>query len=78
MERAAPPGLSHAYNEILTHEGGSEIYLREHRELDGLRFGNLGGAFEDSILSGVVRSGEDGHERHLAMELEHGIRSLPR
>jgi ion channel POLLUX/CASTOR len=59
------PGLSHVYNEILTHEGGSEIYLREHRELDGLRFGNLGGAFEDSILLGVVRSGDEGHVPYL-------------
>ncbi len=59
-------GLSRIYNELLTHEGGSEVYLREHPELDGLRFEVLSEAFGESILLGVVRHGEGGeHEPHL-------------
>lgn len=48
-------GLSHVFNELLTHEGGSEIYVREHPDLTGVAFGELGGAFESSILLGVLR-----------------------
>ena len=59
------PGLSHVYHEILTHEGGCEIYVREHPELDGLPFDALGGAFPESVVLGVVRRGEGGYVPHL-------------
>jgi hypothetical protein len=59
-------GLSHVFNEILTHDDeGSEIYIREHPELDGLTFDRLGGAFDTSILLGVLREGAGGLEAHL-------------
>lgn len=59
------PGLSHVFNELLTHEGGSEIYIREHPELDGITFGQLGGAFHTSILLGVLREEGDHWVPHL-------------
>ena len=51
------PGLSHVYQEILTHEGGCEIYVRRQPQLAGRTFGELGGIFTGSILLGVVRPG---------------------
>ncbi|HSG46243.1 MAG TPA: hypothetical protein VLA43_00385, partial [Longimicrobiales bacterium] len=59
------PGLSHVYQEILTHEGGCEIYVRKQPQLAGRTFGELGGVFTSSILLGVVREGPDGFEPHL-------------
>lgn len=49
------PGLSRVYNELLTHDGGCEIYVRDGSALAGVTFERLGGAFTRSILLGVVR-----------------------
>lgn len=48
-------GLSRVYNELLTHEGGCEIYVRDGSALAGVSFEQLGGAFVRSIVLGVVR-----------------------
>ncbi len=58
-------GLSHVFNELLTHAGGSEIYVRDHPELDGVAFGRLGGAFPTSIPLGVLRKDGDRYVPHL-------------
>lgn len=49
------PGLSRVYNQLLTHDGGCEIYVRDGTALAGETFERLGGAFGRSILMGVVR-----------------------
>ncbi len=73
------PGLSHVYNEILTHEGGSEIYLREHPELDGIPFEKLSFSFGDSILLGVVRPRDGGEaEPHLNPPPDFRVRATDR
>lgn len=72
------PGLSHVYHELLTHEGGCEIYVREHPGLDGVEFGRLGGAFHGSIVLGVVRRGEAGYEPHLNPPSDFVVRASDR
>ena len=64
-QNARHPRLSHVYNELLTHEGGSEIYVREHPELDGRPFSALAAAFPRSIVLGVVRSSSGRYVSHL-------------
>lgn len=59
------PRLSHVYHELLTHEGGSEIYIREHPELDGKPFSSLAAAFPRSIVLGVIRGDPDRYVAHL-------------
>jgi hypothetical protein len=49
------PGLSHVYNEILSHGDGAEIFLRGHPELEGRRFEDVALAFDGAVLLGVVR-----------------------
>lgn len=49
------PGLSRVYNDLLTHDGGCEIYVRDGTALSGVTFERLGGAFTRSVLLGVVR-----------------------
>jgi hypothetical protein len=57
-------GLSHVYGALLSHGEGNEIYARECPQFDGMRFGDLGGAFPDAVLIGIVRR-EDGVEKSL-------------
>lgn len=52
-------GLSHVYNQILTHEAGSEIYVRRHDELAGLPFSEVSQRFDRSIPLGVVRAQDE-------------------
>lgn len=59
------PRLSHVYHELLTHEGGSEIYIREHPELDGKPFSSLAAAFPRSIVLGVIRGESGRYVSHL-------------
>lgn len=49
------PGLSHVYNEILSHGEGAEIFLRRHPDLAGRRFEEVALAFDGAVLMGVVR-----------------------
>lgn len=48
-------GLSHVYNELLTHGHGNEIYIRECAEFEGTRFHDLAGRFSRAVLLGIVR-----------------------
>lgn len=59
------PGLSRVYNEILTHGGGAELYVRHHPELAGRRFDDLTRRCERSVLLGVVRPTPEGPLPHL-------------
>jgi ion channel POLLUX/CASTOR len=49
------PGLSHVYGELLTHGRGSEIYIRDCEELDGVSFSVAAQSFPRAILLGIVR-----------------------
>ncbi len=53
------PGLSHAFSGLLRHGDGSEIYARECPQFEGMRFGDLSGAFPAAVLLGVVRREHD-------------------
>jgi hypothetical protein len=48
-------GLSHIYGELLTHNQGNEIYIRDCTHLSGVTFGQAFFAFSNSILLGVLR-----------------------
>lgn len=54
------PGLSRVYDEILTHQTGNEIYIREADELTGLQIEELHRHFEHAVLMGLVRPSERG------------------
>ena len=49
------PGLSHIYQELLTHEEGHEIYLRRYPELTGKTVRQAYSLFPDAILLGLFR-----------------------
>lgn len=49
------PGLSHAIAGLLSYGEGSEIYARECPQFEGMRFGDVGEAFTEAVLLGVVR-----------------------
>jgi ion channel POLLUX/CASTOR len=49
------PGLSGIFGELLTHGRGSEIYIRDCGELEGLRFFEAARSFPGAILLGLVR-----------------------
>lgn len=53
------PGLSHAIAGLLSYGEGSEIYARECPQFEGMRFGDVGEAFPDAVLIGVVRHDGD-------------------
>lgn len=59
------PELSRVYNEILTHGGGGELYVRHQPELSGLRFDQLATLCRRSVLLGVVRPSGEGPVPHL-------------
>lgn len=50
------PGLSHIYYELLTHEEGDEIYLRDYPELTGRIVGELLPLFPDAVIAGLYRN----------------------
>jgi len=58
------PGLSHVFGALLSHGEGNELYARECPQFDGVRFGDIGGAFPNAVLIGIVRR-ESGGERAL-------------
>ena len=49
------PGLSHLFQEILSHRQGNSIYIRTFESFTGARFWELAGACPKAILLGVVR-----------------------
>lgn len=49
------PGLSHIYQELLTHEEGNEIYLRRYPELKGKSVREAFALFPDAVLLGLYR-----------------------
>jgi hypothetical protein len=49
------PGLSHVYEELLTHGHGSELYVRELPAFAGHPLHMLHGSFPDALLLGVAR-----------------------
>ncbi len=49
------PGLSHIYQELLTHEEGNEIYLRRYPELKGKTVREAFALFPDAVLLGLYR-----------------------
>lgn len=60
------PGLSRVYNELLSPEIGSEIFIRHHDALAGKTFAEAARRFERATLCGVVRSNEGRFSNHLA------------
>ena len=58
-------GLSHAYQELLTHRVGNELFVREFPELYGTRVCELSHRFEQAIPVGIVRPEEGGMTAHL-------------
>ncbi|HSJ25681.1 MAG TPA: hypothetical protein VK929_13485 [Longimicrobiales bacterium] len=49
------PGLSRVFSELLTHDRGNEIYVRECADLTDMTFAEAGAWFEEAILIGVAR-----------------------
>ncbi len=50
------PGLSHLFQQILSHGHGSSIYIRTFESFVDSRFGDLANACPRAVLLGVVRS----------------------
>ena len=48
-------GLSHIFTELLTHNQGNEIFIRECPRFEGLAFCQAATAFRQSILIGILR-----------------------
>jgi hypothetical protein len=48
-------GLSYIYTELLTHSESNEIYIREPPQLDGKKIQEIGEAFPNAVLLGVLR-----------------------
>ncbi|RVU45917.1 ion channel DMI1 [Lujinxingia sediminis] len=59
-------GLSRVYNELLSPEIGSEVFIRHHDALAGKTFAEAARRFERATLCGVVRSTEGRFIPHLA------------
>jgi len=55
------PGLSHVYEELLTHDYGNELYVRECPAFTGRRLHTLHRAFPDALLLGVARPEGDSY-----------------
>jgi hypothetical protein len=56
------PGLSHVYEEILSDQRGSQIYVREEPDLIGRSIHELAYAFPEGVLLGLVRPNGSGFE----------------
>ncbi len=54
-------GLSHVYSELLSHEHGNEVYVRQVDELSGLPFLAAVNSFPKATLLGVARPHNKGH-----------------
>jgi len=49
------PGMSHVYDEILTHDEGNEVYIRDPDGCVGLEVAELRSRFDEGVLMGLVR-----------------------
>jgi hypothetical protein len=56
------PGLSHVYADMLRHDAGSEIYLREFPEMSGEQLGRVVVNFPRAIPLGLLRARANGCE----------------
>ena len=54
------PGLSRVIDEILTHQKGNEIYIREGDGFVGMQIDELHARFPDAVLMGLVRRSKGG------------------
>ena len=54
------PGLSEVYNELLSSEGGNEIYIRFDSGIAGKSYGEASQWFPNAVFCGVVRREEQG------------------
>jgi len=54
------PGLSRVYDEILTHQEGNEVYIREADDLVGLEIDELHRRFPHAVLMGLVQHSNGG------------------
>lgn len=54
------PGLSRVYDEILTHQQGNEVYIRDADGFVGLRVEELHRRCEHAVLMGLVRPSQGG------------------
>ncbi len=54
------PGISRVYNDVLTHGGGAELYVRTHPDVAGRTFDDLAPLCRRSIFMGVVRPTPEG------------------
>lgn len=51
-------GLLPLYSELLSHEAGNEVYIREAEELAGSRFGEVQGRLPQAVALGLLVPGE--------------------
>ncbi len=67
-------GLSRVYGELLSHQVGAGVFVREAGPAAGTSFLEAASRFRDAVLCGVVRTGDDGFEPLLnpAPEVEIG------
>lgn len=56
------PGLSRVYDEILTHQEGNEVYIREADDFVGLEVRELHRKFPNAVLMGLVRPSNGGFQ----------------
>ena len=61
VQNVRHPGLSHVFGE-LADVSGSQIYVREESQLAGVSVQQLGYAFREGVLLGVVRPQKDGFQ----------------
>ncbi|HSN81433.1 MAG TPA: hypothetical protein VLS88_02550 [Polyangiales bacterium] len=54
------PGLSRVYDELLTHQEGNEVYIREADDFVGLEVRELQRRFPNGVLMGLVRPSDGG------------------
>jgi hypothetical protein len=54
------PGLSRVYDEILTHQEGNEVYIREADDFVGLEIDELHRRFPRAVLMGLVQRSNGG------------------
>lgn len=56
------PGLSRVYDELLTHQVGNEVYIREGNDFVGMQIAELHTRFPKAVLMGLVRPGRRGFQ----------------
>ena len=68
------PGLSYVYSELLTHEHGNALYIRECTETVGMKWKQASRAFGSAIPLGVLRSSAKEKSIQFCPDLEYEIR----